>query len=395
MVDLGIDIAELHFKNPIIVASGTPTHDVPQIERCFKEGAAAVVTKTITYAKLHQLQPRPRFHVVYPRSIGKGYFSLYSIELMSCFPPEKWPKKLREIKNVSKKYDSIVIASIAGRNPDEWSRLATLVEEAGADAVELNLSCPHVEEGESAEMGKVAGGDPEIAGKIVKNVKETVSIPVIGKLTPQGANPLAVAKGMAKRGVDVLVATARFQGIIVNVEAQKPILWGGPGGYGGPWMLPISANWVFKIYKSGLKTPIIGSGGVMQASDALQLIMLGASGIQICTTVIVNGYQIIRKIISELSQWLHKHGYSDIRDLVGRAVDNVVLIEDLDRWTIYKAEVNPALCTGCGICIRSCFYGAIKLQDRKAVAEEDLCEGCRLCVALCPTKAIQLVKKDI
>jgi len=395
LTDLSVNIAGLRFKNPVIVASGTPTHDIPQIERCFKEGAAAVVTKTITYARLHQLQPRPRFHVVYPRSIGKGYFSLYSIELMSCFPPEKWSKKLREIKNISKKYDSIVIASIAGRNLDEWSRLAKLVEEAGADAIELNLSCPHVEEGEGTEMGKVAGSDPETAGKIVKNVKETVSIPVIGKLTPQGANPLAVAKGMVKSGADILVATARFQGIIVDVETQKPIIWGGPGGYGGPWMLPISANWVLKIYKSRLGVPIIGSGGIMQADDALQLIMLGATAIQICTTVIVNGYQIIGKIISELSQWLYRHGYSSIRDLLGKAVNNVISFEDLDRWTIYKAEVTSTLCTGCGTCVRSCFYGALKLQNNKAVVKKDLCEGCGLCVALCPTKAIQLAKKDI
>jgi len=392
LVNLSVKIADIEFRNPIIIGAGTPTLDARNMIKCIKAGASAVVTKTVTYSKIHQLQPRPRFHIIHPNAIlTNEYFSLYSVELMAPYPPDRWVKELKIVKEVAKEEKAIIIASIAGETEEEWKKLAHMAENAGADMIELNISCPHVEPSEKALMGKVAGSDPSAAKGLVKLVKECVSIPIIAKLTPQGANPLAVAKAVVSAGADAVVATARFQGVIIDIEEAKPILWGGTGGYGGPWMVPISCNWVLKIAKEKIGVPIIGSGGITTYEDVIQFFMVGAQAVQICTAVIVKGYKVISEILSGLKMWLSKRGIEDINEIVGKAIDSVLPLEALDRTTTYKSSVIIDKCTGCGLCAKSCFYDAIRIVNGKAQIDVDKCDGCGLCVSICPQGALKLI----
>lgn len=390
MPDLSTELAGIRFKNPIIVAAGTPTMNAENMILCIKHGAGGVVAKTVTYAKLHQVQPRPRFHVVHPDQIGLGLYSFYSAELMAEYTPEEWMRELERVNSTARKYRSVLIASIAGRNIEEWVKLASMVEDSGVQMVELNLSCPHVEPGETSMMGKTAGADPTVVEKIVSHVKEAVSIPVAVKLTPHGADPVRIALAAEEAGADVLVATARFQGLILDVDSMKPIEWGGLGGYGGPWMTPISCTWVYKLMKLGVKPSIVGSGGVSDHFDVLRFLMLGAKAVQICTAVIVGGLRILTTILRGVERWMEQKGFKSLDEIVGAAVDNVVEFEYLDRETLYKAVVDSGRCTGCGRCLRSCFYHAIKVKGSVVYVDRDLCAGCGLCRSLCPTGAISL-----
>ncbi|HDJ89119.1 MAG TPA: hypothetical protein ENG40_00285 [Thermoprotei archaeon] len=390
-IDLSTEIAGVVLENPLIVASGTPTRTAEHIIKCFKAGAGGAVTKTITYAEIHRIQPKPRMYVINPINAIKGeYFSFYSIELMSELKPEKW---VNEIKRIKERYpDKFLIASIAGRNLEEWEKLSRLVDEAGADAIELNLSCPHVEKDEF--MGKAAAGKTNIIYNIVKTVRKTASIPVIGKLTPQGANPLEIAKVMYSAGIDAVVSTARFQGLILDMNLIEPILWKGFGGYGGPWQLPISLAWTAHIAMEIPNLTIIGSGGIFSGKDAAAFILVGASAFQICTAVIVRTYRIIELILKELSEWMLRKGYMRIEDYRREALLKIKSLEELNREKIFRVKVDRNKCTGCGICYERCFYNAIMMDEGKPKIDYTLCDNCGLCIVICPNKALRIERNS-
>lgn len=390
MPDLSVELAGVKLKNPLMVAAGTPTINSKAMIKCMEYGAAAVVSKTITYAKLHRLQPRPRFYVVHPESVDSGFYSLYSVELMSELPPEEAVEDLSIAVKYARRYDAIVVASIAGRSMDEWVKLSSTVEDAGVSMIELNLSCPHVEAEEGSLMGKIAGSDPYIVGKIVSTVKSTVGVPIAVKLTPHGADPLAVALAADKAGADIVVATARFQGLVVDIDSMRPVVWGGLGGYGGPWMSPISCSWVYRIVKSGVRACVVGSGGIAGYEDILRFLMLGCRSVQICTAIIMHGFQFIARTLKALDNWLADRGFSSVNDVVGVALPNIVSFEELDRVSVYKSGIDRDKCISCMRCSRSCFYEAIKIMDGEVTVDQELCTGCGLCASICPSKAMTL-----
>lgn len=392
MVDLAVEIAGITFRNPVIVASAPPTLSSKHIVKCIRRGASGAVTKTITYDRSQQVQPKPRMHVVNPRDALAGkFYSFYSIDLMSEYEPESWVKEIKKARNELGS-EGVIIASIAGRTYEEWKKLAQLMEGAGSDMLELNLSCPHIEEGEL--MGKGASYNPDIVANIVKAVKDSTSIPVIGKLTPQGVNPVLLARTMVSSGIDALVSTARFQGLIIEPETGKPSLWPSFGGYGGPWQVPISLSWTAHIAMENLGRPIIGSGGISTWEDALSFILVGASAIQLCTTIMIRGYDIIEEINKGLGVWLDKKGFGRMTETIGISLKDMIPLEKLERRKIYRIAVDKAKCTGCGICVNVCPYSAITLTNRKVIVDGEKCDNCNLCVSLCPVRALSLVERE-
>ncbi|MEM3979740.1 MAG: 4Fe-4S binding protein [Ignisphaera sp.] len=384
----------LSLPNPLIIASGPSVKDDEDIVRGLEAGAGGVVTKTITYDVNMQVQPKPRMYIIdkYSALARTKFYSFYSIDLMSQHPPEQWVELMKRAKNEikKKKLEGVVIASIAGRTYEEWEKLAKLMTEAGADALELNLSCPHVDPSRPELMGRAVVSNPEIVVNIVKRVKENTNLPVIGKLTPHGANPLEVAKTMVKAGVDILVSTARFQGLVIDVESMKPILWGGLGGYGGPWQLPISLAWTYYIVKELGNVPVIGSGGISSGLDIARFILVGARATQVCTTIIVQGYDAIKVMLDELKSWMKKHSFTSTDEFRGKALGNVIPLDKLNRTKMYRYIVNESKCTICKVCIRVCPYKAIIDRGLKPpIISEDKCDNCGLCYSLCPSDAIE------
>jgi len=387
----------LVLSNPLIIASGPSVKDDKDIVRGLESGAGGVVTKTITYSVVQQIQPKPRMHVVDKHSAlaRTKFYSFYSADLMSSYPPEQWVDILRRAKSeiTRRKLEGVVIASIAGRNYEEWEKLARLVTEGGADAIELNLSCPHIEPSQKELMGRAAAYDLEVVRNIVRRVKENTDLPVIGKLTPHGANPVELAKTMVSAGADILVSTARFQGLIIDVETMRPILWGGTGGYGGPWQVPISLAWTYNIVREMPSVPVIGSGGIASGYDMARFILVGAKATQVCTTIIIHGYEVINVLLNELKEWMSRHGFSKIDDFRGKALPSIIPIEKLNREKIYRYRVVPEKCRVCRACVKACPYRAIEDRGREPpVIDFNKCDNCGLCYSLCPFNAIEFVR---
>jgi dihydropyrimidine dehydrogenase (NAD+) subunit PreA len=393
MADLRVKIKNVTLKNPIIIASGTPTYGPSNVKKCIRSEAAAFVTKTLCYTEWLQKQPRPRWHIEHPEAIDDGgYFSLYSTERLNPTPPEEYArKKMKEYAREARDFDVRVIASIAGTDPETWARLTDLVTENGADLIELNLQCPHVEKGQPT--GMVAGRDPELCYAILDLVRKRTSLPLIGKIVGEGVDPIKVAGRMIDGGADSVVLTGRFQGLYLDIETEKPIHWGGLGGYGGFWQAPIVRKWLVRASEADLKVPMIGGAGVGSYEDVISYILCGATAVQTCAAVIVFGHKIIKRWLRQISYWMESKGCVSIASFSGRAVNNILAPSRIPNHVPYASRIDPEACLRCLRCLEACPYDAVSVVNQKLVVDPDKCDGCRLCVALCPQGAAEYYQK--
>ena len=363
------------------------------MKRCIRSEAAAFVTKTLCYTEWLRKQPRPRWHIEYPEAIDHGgYFSLYSTERLNPTPPEEYArKKMKEYAKEAHDFDVKVIASIAGTDPETWSKLTDLVTENGADLIELNLQCPHVEKGQPT--GMVAGRDPELCYSVLDLVRKRTSLPIIGKVVGEGVDPIRIASRMVDGGADAVVLTGRFQGLYLDIETEKPIHWGGMGGYGGFWQASITRKWLVRASEASLKVPVIGGAGIGSYEDIISYILCGATAVQACTAVIVYGHKIIKRWLRQISGWMETKGYSSIGAFSGRSVNNIIAPSQIPGHIPYASRIDPDACRKCLRCMEACPYDAISVVNQKLTVDPEKCDGCRLCVALCQQGAAEFYQK--
>jgi len=394
MPDLTVKIKNVTLKNPLIIASGTPTYGPAMVKKCIRSEAAAFVTKTLCYTEWLQKQPRPRWHFDHPEAIDSGgYFSLYTTERLNPTPPEEYvKKKMKEYAKEARDFDVRIIASIAGTDPETWSRLTDLVTENGADMIELNLQCPHVEKGQPT--GMVVGRSPELCYSVLDGVRRRTSLPIIGKVVGEGVDPIQVARRMIDGGADAVVITGRYQGLYLDIETEKPIHWGGMGGYGGFWQAPITRKWIVRAYEANLRVPVMGGAGIGSYEDVLSYILCGAEAVQICTAIIVYGHKVIKRWLRQISGWMEAKGYQTIADFSGRSVNKIIAPSQIPGDVPYASRINPDLCQKCLKCLEACPYSAISVVDKKLVVDPDKCDGCRLCVGVCAHGAAEFYEKN-
>ncbi|HHV78065.1 MAG TPA: 4Fe-4S binding protein [Firmicutes bacterium] len=386
-VDLGVRYVGLDLKSPVIAASAGITGTAERIKRAEDNGAGAVVMKTLFEEPLMAKSPTPRFKVIRRVFAGASSTTLYSYEQGFEYDPDKYFEEIAKAKSSVK---IPVIASIGALNEETWVDWAKNCEQAGADALEVNLSCPH-----GAIVLEKSGKLHTLLPRIARLLSGCISIPVITKMSPQMSDPLAIARSIDGTGAKACVMFSRFPGLDIDIETGKPIMHGGSAGHGGPWAIHYALYWIATSYPH-LKIQISGCGGVFHGDDVIKYIMAGATSVQVASAIIVNGYEIIDKINAQVASFMETRGYQRLDEMRGKAVPNILGLRQIDRRKRFKAFIHVDKCSGCALCMRICIYEAVTPDesiDGQRIRHrimEDKCDGCGLCAELCPTKAIVL-----
>jgi len=206
-----------------------------------------------------------------------------------------------------------VIASVYGFSKNDYAEAAGIAEEAGADAVELNVSCPHVR-----EVGVEIGQKADLVAEVTSSVKSKVDVPVIVKLSPNVSNIVDIGIATQRSGADALCAINTVRAMAIDINVKKPILGAKIGGLSGPAIKPIAVRCVFELYEA-VDIPIIGCGGVAGWQDAVEFLLAGAVAIQIGTAIVHKDLGVFKEIESGLADYMKDGGFRRIDELVGLA----------------------------------------------------------------------------
>ena len=291
----------MEFENPIILASGILGYSPKSLQRIAKSGAGGIITKSIGM-KARIGYPNP---TVVQADCG-------IINAMGLPNPGAlaYKKEIRYTKNI---ITVPLIVSVYGYNAEEYAEVTKIATEAGADGVELNVSCPHVK-----ETGSEIGQNLKLLTQVIRKVKKSTSKPVIVKLSPNVTDITKIAQAAIRAGADVLTAVNTVRAIAIDTETALPILSNTRGGLSGPAIKPIALRCVYDIYEK-VKTPIIGCGGITTWQDAIEFILAGASAVQIGTVIGEKDLPVFQAINHGIMTYMQKKKYRSIKEIVGKA----------------------------------------------------------------------------
>ena len=395
MADISNNFCGIKSPNPFWLASAPPTDKAYNVERAFEAGWGGVVWKTLGEEGPPVVNVNgPRYGAVY--GADRRLLGLNNIELIT---DRDLYVNLREIKEVKKKWpDRAVIVSIMVPCEEaSWKAILPLVEETGADGIELNFGCPHgmSERGMGAAVGQV----PEYIEMVSRWCKATTRMPVIVKLTPNITDiryPARAAKAGGADAVSLINTISSIVSVDLDSFSPEPCIdgKGSHGGYCGPAVKPIALNMVAEISRdaetAGL--PISGIGGITNWRDAAEFLALGAGNVQVCTAAMTYGFKIVEEMITGLSNWMDSKGHKTLDDVIGRAVPNVTDWQYLNLNYVTKAKIDQDKCIECGRCHIACedtsHQAITSMVDGKRHFEviEEECVGCNLCVNVCPVE---------
>jgi dihydroorotate dehydrogenase (fumarate) len=378
VVDLTTSYAGLTLRNPLMIAPAGITGTAELAVRAEDAGAGAVVMKSLFENPIPRAgDPSPHMRLLERRIDRYCASTFYSYEQCSPFDESRYAE---EIQRARVRVEIPIIASLDCITSEGWIRYARLMEEAGAHAVEIK-SCPH-------GLHQMSG---EELVEAMKAVREATHLPIVPKLLPQDTNPLRTVLKLEEAGADAVVMFNRFSGLDIDVEAERPIMHGGYAGHGGPWSIYYSLRWITAVYPH-LSISISGSGGVWEGDDLVKYILAGATTVQVCSAVCLQGYGAVPRLLTGLQEWMAQKGYTSSTDFRGRAAEGVLSLQEIDRQHLLLAQIDPTECTGCGLCAGVCIYSAIESQPEHRVLPGQ-CIGCGLCVELCPVQAIHMKER--
>ena len=393
MANLQSNFLGIKSPNPFWLASAPPTDKEYNVRRAFEAGWGGVVWKTLGSEGPPVVNVNgPRYGAIY--GADRRLLGLNNIELIT---DRDLYTNLEEIKRVKADYpDRAIIVSIMVPCEEEaWKAILPLVEETGADGIELNFGCPHgmSERGMGAAVGQV----PEYIEMVTRWCKQYYTKPVIVKLTPNITDISKPAAAAKRGGADAVSLINTINSITsVNLDSMSPEPSidgkGTHGGYCGPAVKPIAMSMVSEIARNektaGL--PISGIGGITTWRDAAEYMALGCGNVQVCTAAMTYGFKIVEEMISGLEQWMDEKGHTRLDDFVGMAVPNTTDWQYLNLNFIAKAKIDQDLCINCGRCFAACedtSHQAISMSpDRKFEVIDAECVACNLCVNVCPVE---------
>ena len=394
MADIRNDFLGIKSPNPFWLASAPPTDKEYNVVRAFKAGWGGVVWKTLGEDPPIVNVNGPRYGAIH--SGDRRVIGFNNVELITDRPLDV---NLREIKQVKRDWPdrAVVVSLMVPCEEAAWQRILPMVEDTGADGIELNFGCPH---GMSERgMGAAVGPVPEYVEMVARWCKQHSRMPVIVKLTPNITDVRFPARGAMNGGADAVSLINTINSIVgVDLDRMAPEPntdgKGTHGGYCGEAVKPIALSMVAEIARdpetNGL--PISGIGGITDWRDAVEFMALGAGNVQVCTAAMVYGFRIVEDMITGLEAWMDDKGYATLDDFVGRAVPNVTDWQYLNLNYVVKARIDQELCIKCGRCYIACedashqSITASKNGERHFDVIDEECVGCNLCASVCPVE---------
>jgi dihydroorotate dehydrogenase (NAD+) catalytic subunit len=296
---LGISLSSLKLRNPTVLASGILGYSAKSLQIVVEGGAGAVVTKSIGLV--------PRMGYANPTVVQaeRGLINAMGLPNPGM---DQYTSEIRKAKTV---LTVPLIVSIYGFSGEEYSIAAQKAVQAGADAVELNVSCPHV-----TDTGSEIGQNPETLAKVVRKVRLSIGEPVLVKLSPNVTDIVDVAEAAVKGGADALTVINTVKAMAIDVETALPVLSNKRGGLSGPAIKPIALRCVYDVYEQ-TKKPIVGCGGIKDWRDAVEFFLAGASAVQIGTAVAAKSLSVFNDINRGVNAYLKKKQFGNVKDIVG------------------------------------------------------------------------------
>lgn len=299
MVDLSVRIAGVEFPNPVIAASGTYGNgecytDLYPISRL---GGISCKGMTIE-PKLGN--PPPRIAETYSgvlNSVGLQNIGVHGF--VEYYLP------------VLKEEGNVIIANVAGATIDDYIAAAEVLDASDVDMIELNISCPNVRAG-----GATWGVTCEGAAGVTKAVRSATSKPLIVKLTPNVTDIVSIAKAVEAEGADALSMINTLLGMRIDIRTKRPILHNNMGGLSGPAIFPVAVRMVYQCYKA-VNIPIIGMGGISTWEDAVEMMLAGATAIQMGTAIFTDPYAPLN-VIDGLAEYMEKNGIKSLSEITGQ-----------------------------------------------------------------------------
>jgi len=393
------DFMGLHFSTPFLIGSGPATTTIGEIYKhaaaIAENGWGGLVTKTIMTGYGTQFTPHlwssPQYRLVALQNSGPA-LSEYNEATMEALS--------RDVEAAHRE-GLVLIASLIGRTLEEWSEMASAAESAGADALELNLSCPSPRSTVQGSMGGAhVGQSVDATFEVVKAVVSSTSLPVMPKLTFHTASPIAVARACQEAGAHAVAGINTVRGLVgIDIETGKPLSidllnHAYYSGLSGPLIKPLAIGVTAEIARQ-VDLPVCGVGGIAKWQDVVEFVLAGASLVQVCTAMMWYGFGLGKRLRRGLERYLEEHGYSSIGDFKGKALQYITS-EIPDSYPQDRVvSIDPDKCTMCRLCATACqdgAYGALSIANGFIQVDTSKCRICGLCMVVCKPEAISITE---
>lgn len=299
MADLSVKIAGVEFKNPVIPASGTFGYgrEYEKFYDLSRLGGISVKGTT-----LHERQGN-----LPPRIAETPSGMLNSVGLQNPGIDHFIEKELPDLL----KKDTVIIANIAGATEDECAEVAKKLDDTKVDMIELNISCPNVKKG-----GAAFGTNPDTAAQVTKKVREATKKPLMVKLSPNVTDIVTIAKAVESEGADAVSLINTLLGMRIDINTRRPILRNNVGGLSGPAVFPVAVRMVWQV-ASNVNIPVIGMGGISTWEDAIEMMLAGASAVQVGAAMFTDPFAPV-KIIDGIERYLDDNKIDNIPEIIGK-----------------------------------------------------------------------------
>ncbi|MBR4381517.1 MAG: dihydroorotate dehydrogenase [Bacteroidaceae bacterium] len=299
MADLSVNIGKLELKNPVLTASGTFGYGEEFADFIDLTRLGGFIVKGTT---LHPREGNP-----YPRMAETPMGMLNAVGLQNKgvhhFVEHIYPRL--------KHLDTNVIVNVSGSSVEDYSETAAIIDELPKiPAIELNISCPNVKHG-----GMTFGVHPEAAAEVVSAVRKAYHKTLIVKLTPNVTDITEIAKAVEGAGADSVSLINTMLGMAIDAERRKPLLSTVTGGLSGPCVKPVALRMVWQVAKA-VKVPVVGLGGIMNATDAIEFLLAGATAVELGTANFIDPAVTV-KVVDGINEYLDRHGFKSVKEIIG------------------------------------------------------------------------------